>query len=71
MSAVCVGCGQSSGDMPDYTDADPVESDGTYADGKFICTACYMFLIDLGLDIGTPQEMQDNAMKLVRPLNNL
>lgn len=55
--------------MPEYTKDDPVETDGTYADGKFVCTACYCYLVDLGLDIGTPQDMQENAMKLVRPLN--
>lgn len=69
MNAICVGCGQGSDVMPEYTKDDPVETDGTYADGKFVCTACYCYLVDLGLDIGTPQDMQENAMKLVRPLN--
>ena len=70
--AICVGCNKDSRDMPvEYTDTDPIENDGTYADGKFVCTACYMYLIDVGLDVGTPQEVQANAIKLVRPLNDL
>lgn len=69
MKAICVGCNQGSDAMPEYTKDDPVTEDGTYADGKFVCTACYCFLVDMGLDIGTPQELQDSAMQYVRPLN--
>jgi len=63
--AICVGCDQTSHDTGD----DPVIEDGTYADGKFVCTACYTYLIDLGLDVGTPHELQAHAIKHVRGLN--
>ena len=31
--------------------------DGTYKDGKFICTNCYCKLIPLGLDKGSPNTL--------------
>lgn len=68
MSAICVACSQSSNEMPEYSADDPVESDGTYADGGFVCGSCYGYLIDLGLDVGTPQELQAHAIKHVRGL---
>lgn len=71
MSAICVGCDRSSAALPEYSDESPVEDDGTFADGKFVCTACYCYLVDLGLDAGTPQDIQASAVRLVRPLNDL
>lgn len=70
-SAICVGCDQYAADLPDYSDENPVESDGTYAENKFVCTACYVFLVDVGKDVGSPYEVQQAAIDLVRPLNNL
>lgn len=72
MNAICVSCDCNSDDMPEeYTDEDPVEADGTFADGKFVCTTCYCYLIDGGRDVGSPQELQKAAIELVRPLNGL
>lgn len=68
--AICVGCNRDSSKMLEYSKEMPVEDDGTYADGKFVCTACYLYLIDLGLDVGSPREMQANALRVVRPLND-
>lgn len=63
--AKCTGCDKVSHD----SGGEPVIEDGTYADNKYVCTACYLYLIDLGLDEGTPQQLQERAERLVRPLN--
>lgn len=72
MSATCVGCDVDSDDMTEYDPINsPVEEDGTYADGQFVCTDCYVILIHAGSDVGTPQEIQKAAIEVVRPVNNL
>jgi len=62
--AICVGCGKTAGELEEYDDNNPVEEDGTYQDGKFVCTNCYVKLIDLGLDIGSPSQIQQNIREL-------
>lgn len=39
----------------------PVEEDGTYENGKFVCDSCYCLLIDKGCDVGKPSELQQRA----------
>lgn len=68
MNALCVGCGRYSEGLMDYAD-DPVEMDGTYSNGKFVCNSCFAFLVDLGFDVGPPESLQEYAKTLVRPLN--
>lgn len=68
MVAICTGCAKKSTEVEEYSDENPVESDGTYNDGKFVCTSCYVFLVDMGMDIGTPEQLQKFARDLVRPI---
>ena len=56
--SICVGCQKKASELDEYTADDPVEDDGTFKNGKFVCTECYMELIDLGLDIGSPEIIQ-------------
>jgi hypothetical protein len=62
---ICTGCGRSAA-HPDiaieYEVADDtVFGDGTYANGKFVCNACYSHLVPLGLDVGKPEVIQARA----------
>lgn len=56
--------------MSEYDEENPVEADGTYCNGKFVCTQCYVMLVDVGLDVGTPEEIQAHAIRIVKPLNS-
>ena len=63
--AFCTGCKRNSAAIEEYDDDDnPVEDDGTYSDGKFVCTDCYFVLIRAGIDIGPPKVLQDRAREL-------
>jgi len=63
---VCVGCGKDSGELEEYNEDDPVEQDGTFANGMFVCTECYVELIPLGLDVGTAEEIQQRTLNLTK-----
>ena len=73
LGATCVSCEVHSSDLDEYDPIDnPVEDDGTYENGKFVCTQCYCRLIDLRdgnfkPDIGTPSEVQKNAKYMLKP----
>lgn len=54
----CVGCGKTDEECGEYDIDDPVENDGTYKDNKFVCTNCYVKLIPLGMDVGSPTMLQ-------------
>lgn len=62
---ICQGCECKASETGEYNKNNPVEEDGTYKNGKFVCTACYVKLIDLGLDIGEPMIIQRRARDLV------
>lgn len=63
--AVCVGCGKTDKQVGEYDKDNPVEEDGTYENGKFVCTSCYVQLIPLGRDVGTPAIVQQAMKELV------
>lgn len=68
--ATCSGCCADSKDLLDYNDDNPVEDDGTFSDGKFVCNECYCRLIDLREgnfkpDIGNARQIQQNARILI------
>ncbi len=63
--AVCVGCGKNDLQTGEYNADDSVVDDGTYADGKFVCTECYVRLIPIGLDVGSPEIIQQRMKNLV------
>jgi hypothetical protein len=56
--AICTGCGCHAKDTGEYSKHNPVTGDGTYADGQFVCTGCYMILVDKGCDVGEPIQLQ-------------
>lgn len=60
-TATCTGCEISSDKAGVYGDDNPVEEDGTYANGKFVCDVCYSKLISVGLDLGAPETVQNRA----------
>jgi hypothetical protein len=62
--ATCVGCGRKASECEEYDQYNPVEEDGTYAYDMFVCTACYMELIPLGLDVGPPEIIQGRIARL-------
>lgn len=64
--AICTGCGRNSKNMREYNKRNPVEYDGTYANGLFVCTKCYTYLITLGVDVGSPQQIQNRARNYVK-----
>lgn len=64
--AICTGCGITSEKAGVYDEANRVEDDGSFADGKFVCDNCYCELIMIGKDIATPQALQENAKKYCR-----
>lgn len=47
----CVGCDRTATEAG-YDSDDPVEEDGTYFNGEFICDSCYCKLIARGEDVG-------------------
>jgi len=59
--AICAGCGRTAGELAEYDNDNLVQDDGTYSDHKFVCTDCYIKLIPLKLDIGSPEEIQSRA----------
>ena len=61
---ICVGCKKDSSEFLEYTDDDRVQDDGTYANGKFVCTGCYCKLIDCGLDVGRPEVLQERMKNI-------
>lgn len=63
--ATCVGCGQTDKQTGEYDKHNPVTEDGSYENGHFVCTACYVRLIHVGRDIGTPAELQKAMRELV------
>jgi hypothetical protein len=65
MSAVCVGCLKTDQQTGEYDADNRVEDDGTFLNGKFVCTECYVELIPLGLDIGPPSVIQARIKKLM------
>ncbi len=61
----CVGCGKNAEEVGEYDkDDNPVEEDGTYSNGKFVCTGCYIKLIPLGLDVGSPEQIQERIRNI-------
>lgn len=60
----CVGCKKSVDQLKEYDDENPVEDDGTFANGKFVCTGCYVRLIPMGLDVGSPEIIQRRIQDL-------
>jgi hypothetical protein len=58
MNAICAGCGRASDGSGVYGKDNPVEDDGTYADGKYVCDGCYVELTLMGRDVGTPEQLQ-------------
>ena len=63
--ATCAGCNKSHTEFPCYDDdMNPVTSDGSYANGKFVCDDCYIGLIRQRLDVGTPHQLQERASLL-------
>jgi len=62
--AICAGCTAHHTTCGYDDENDRVEDDGSYADGKFVCDACYMHLVPRGLDVGTPEQLQERASKL-------
>lgn len=66
--AICTGCDKNSKDLFEYTSEDPVENDGSYEDGRFVCGDCYDKLIDLGYDVGSPNHLQRSAARLIKGL---
>jgi 5-deoxy-D-glucuronate isomerase len=63
--ATCAGCGKDHTAFPVYnSDMNTVEEDGSYANNRFVCDDCYVVLINMGLDKGTPQELQQRARRL-------
>ena len=65
----CTGCGKSAAQTKEYDPIDnPVEEDGTYANDKFVCTSCYCVLVSLGLDVGSPEQIQLRAKKHIRKI---
>jgi hypothetical protein len=67
--AKCSGCGITSDKLSEYNEDDPVTS---YENGKFVCGECYDKLISMRIkdfkpDVGTPFEVQMNAMKYLKP----
>ena len=63
---VCVGCKKDSSEMIEYTEDDTVTDDGTFEGNKFVCTTCYVLLIPLGLDVGSPAVIQQRMIDLVK-----
>lgn len=64
--AICTGCKVDSRTLSEYDEDNPVTEDGTYFDGKFVCTACYCDLIRFKqprerADIGSPLVIQQRA----------
>lgn len=60
MKITCAGCGIDSV-TAGYTDDDPAHEDGSYHDGKFVCDKCYCVLIEKGMDVGSPEQLQFRA----------
>lgn len=65
--AICAGCHRTAAEVGEYNEENPVEEDGTFADGKFVCTACYIKLIAVGQDVGPPRLLQQRIKALVHP----
>ena len=61
----CAGCGITA-EQAGYSEDDPVEEDGTFANNAFVCDSCYCKLIVIGQDVGSPEKLQREA----RLLNN-
>lgn len=59
--AICVGCGKKASELTIYNDDNPVTEDGSYSNGKFVCDGCYCLLIDRGLDVGSPEQLQERV----------
>lgn len=60
----CTGCGVTAEELVErgeYDDINDAKCDGTYANDKFVCTTCYIKLIPMGLDVGSPIAIQTNA----------
>ena len=60
----CTGCGVTAEELVkrgEYESIEDARSDGTYANDKFVCTCCYVKLIPMGLDVGSPAMIQFNA----------
>jgi len=68
--AVCTGCNKDSNNLSEYDKENPVENDGSYANGKFVCTYCYCKLIDIGYDVGEPEVLQRRASKFIRSIRD-
>lgn len=62
--AICTGCNRDSKDIGCYNKENPVEDDGTFLNNKFVCTECYMDLINIGQDVGSPSQIQTAARRL-------
>jgi hypothetical protein len=67
MNAKCTGCGIDSDKTDDYNKDNPVEQNGTYKDGKFVCDDCYIRLTRIGLDKGPAEHVQLRAAALLPP----
>lgn len=64
----CVGCGIKASKTGEYSRDNPVQEDGTYWGGYFVCTKCYQVLILLHKDVGSAVAIQIRAIKYCRVL---
>jgi hypothetical protein len=66
--AKCAGCEKADHEFPAYSAENPVDEDGSYANGQFVCDSCYIKLdmIDHALSVGRPELIQANAIKYLR-----
>lgn len=67
--AICAGCGVDSSKFTVYNRDNPVEADGTYAFGKFVCDECYLRLVNNGMGLGDPETLQWRASILPKVKN--
>ena len=66
MNAKCTGCGIDSDKTEAYKD-EPIDNDGTYHDGKFVCDKCYDRLVAIGLGLGKAEHVQARAAAILPP----
>ena len=65
----CVGCGKTDKECGEYDEEacgydEAVRQDGTYKNNKFICTNCYVRLIPMGWDVGSPDVLMNRIEML-------
>ena len=62
--AFCVGCHWPDSECKEYDELHPVESDGTYENGRFVCNLCYLQLRKIGHHAGEPKKVQKWARRI-------